>query len=287
MLVIIICSTTFLGQSYYPLIEDNKTWNVLNIISCGGWPPFDTSYNTSSYYISGDTIIGNTQYKKMFNSSEEVPVNWILRGLIREDSVKRVWLKWPMNSDEELLYNFSVVAGDSLTLRHDTTFYFSVDSITNINIHGDSRKKYWISQDEFDWNETWVEGIGSNRGITNSGMAMAVGGWSWLLCMSEFEELVYMNPEYNTCYLLSTAVEETNTVLFNVYPNPTKDYLTIKNTGSIRIQSVSIINSFGQIIKHFDHGKTQLDVSDIEAGVVFLKISSDQGDIFKKIIIKE
>ncbi len=286
LVLITICSLLTFGQDYYPLIEENKTWNVLNVIPSGGWPPFDTSYNTSSYYIYGDSTINDIQFKKLFHSTEDIPVNWILRGLIREDSIKKVWLKWPMDDNEELIYDFSVIAGDSLTLRNDTSLYYSVDSVTIVNINGEARNKYWISQDDFFWQESWIEGIGSNKGITNSGMAQAVGGWSWLLCMSELEELIYMNPNYNTCYLVSTAIKESDKLLFQVYPNPTKDILIIENIEKVNIESISILNISGQIIKHFDHGESQLDISDIDAGIVLLKISTENGDIIKKIMIE-
>lgn len=284
ILFCILTSMTF-SQDYYPLIEEDRTWNVLNIIP--SWdPPFDTSYNTSSYYIIGDSTIGSIHYKKLFDSNEEIPVNWTLRGLIREDSTKKVWLKWPIDDVEELLYDFSVSAGDSITLRFDTLFYYSVDSVTIINVNGNPRKKYWISQDDFDWQETWIEGIGSNKGITNSGMAQAVGGWSWLLCMSESGELIYMNPNYNLCYLTSTSINESDKSIFQIYPNPTKDILIIENIENLNIESISILNIAGHVIKTFDPTETKLDISNINSGIVLLKISSEKGDIIKKIIIE-
>jgi hypothetical protein len=286
IILISTCTLLTFGQGYYPLIEDNKTWNVLNIISTGGWPPLDTSYNTSSYYISGDSIINNIQYKKLYETNEEIPVTWNLRGLIREDSAKRVWLRWPMNANEELLYDFSLSIGDSLILRNDTSIYYSVDSISIVNINGDTRNKYWISQDDLSWQESWIEGIGSSKGITKSGMAKAVGGWSWLLCMSDTGQLVFINPNYNTCYLNSTAIKESNKLLFQIFPNPTKDKIVIENKENITIKSISILNVTGQIIKHFDHRETHLDISNISSGVVFLRISTNKGDVIKKILVE-
>lgn len=286
LFLITIYSLLTYSQDYIPLIEEDKTWNVLNIIPSWSWPPFDTSYNTSSYYIFGDSTIDNIQYKKLFDSNEEIPVNWTLKGLVREDSTKKVWLKWPIDDEEELLYDFSVSAGDSLTLRFDTVFYYSVDSVTVVNINGYPRNKYWISQDDFDWQETWIEGIGSNKGITNSGMAQAVGGWSWLLCMSEFGEITYMNPYYNLCYMTSTSINESEKLLIHVYPIPTKEILNIENIENVDIESISILNIAGQVIKYYDPKEIQLDISDINSGVVFLKISSKERDIIKKIIIE-
>ena len=117
-------------------------------------------------------------------------------------------------------------------------------------------------------------------------MAQAVGGRSCLLCMSELGELVYMNPNYNICYLTSTLIMESDKSLFRVYPNPTKDILNIENIENVDIESISILNITGQVIKYFDPTETRLDISNVNSSIVFLKISSKKGDIIEKIIIE-
>ena len=285
-LVLVLFTTHSLlssGQLYSPLIMENKTWNVLNIIPNWG-TLFDTSFNTSSYNIVGDSIIGSNLYKKLYASYEQTPVNWMLSGLIREDSTRKVWLKWPTHANEVLMYDFSLAAGDSIALGPgNPPPYYSVDSVTVVTVNGTPRKKIWLSQG-LNWQESWTEGIGSNRGITNTGML--IGGWSWLLCMSESGVLVYKNPYYNTCYLVSSSINDPEKMLFKIYPNPTKDKLIIENTENAVIESISIISIAGQVIKSFYPGELQLDISDIDTGVVFLRISSGKGDIIKKLIIE-
>ena len=76
---------TIYCQNYFPLIEENKTWNVLAVIIT---PPFDSSYSTISYKLSGDTLINSETYKKLYSSTEEIPTNWNLYCFIREDAEK-------------------------------------------------------------------------------------------------------------------------------------------------------------------------------------------------------
>ncbi|MFW6222705.1 MAG: T9SS type A sorting domain-containing protein [Bacteroidota bacterium] len=289
---IIICcltvlSLTVFSQQYYPLVEKDNSWSVLYVVPNPEGTPFDTVFYTVNYLITGDTVINNIDYHKLYTSYEEIHVSWSLQGLIREDSLKRVWLKWPINDNEELLYDFSVSAGDSLFLRNDTSLYYSVDSVTVVNIDGIPRNKYWISQDDFSWQETWIEGMGSNKGIINSAMANATGGWSWLLCMTKSGQLTYMNPVFNICYLASNSITEWDKPLFQVIPNPAKDNLYIDNAENTEIISISILNLAGQAIKYFDPEETHLDISNFSAGVVLLKISSTKGDIIKKVIIEK
>ena len=276
--------TTF-SQDYYPLIEEEKTWNVMTVVPSGDWPPFDTTYFTVNYYITGDSTLNNIDYKKIYTSDEEMPTYWTLNGLIREDSTKKVWYKSNAYDYEVLLYDFSLAPGDSLKLGFDTAFYYTVDSITTEMIDGSQRNKYWISQDDYYWHETWIEGIGSNKGIINGVMATAVGGWTWLLCMSEDGELIFMNQNYESCYLI-TGINKIDKPIIQIYPNPAKKLLRIENTTNIEIESISITNINGQIIKQFNSRKKQLDISEISSGFYFLKISYENGELTEKIIIE-
>jgi hypothetical protein len=271
------------SQDYYPLIEEDRTWNVLNIIPSGWEPPFDTTYNTESWYIKGDTIISTYEYKILHSSSEPDPTSWTLRGFMREDSTKKVWLRWKNDIEEILIYDFSLSIGDSISIGYMPEYYH-IDSITSVEINGTTRNKYWISQEDYDWNDTWIEGIGSNKGIVQ-GM-MLIGGWSWLLCMSDYGELIYMNPNYESCYLI-TEINETEKQLIHIYPNPAKNTLIIENVENFGIKSISILNQNGQEIKQFESRLEQLDLSEIKSGLYFLRISLENGQLIKKIVIEK
>ena len=73
---------------------------------------------------------------------------------------------------------------------------------------------------------------------------------------------------------------------FLIYPNPARNTLGIENKENIHIVSISITTITGQIINQFDPEKTRLDVSEIASGTYFLKISYEEGEMVKKIIIE-
>lgn len=282
LLLSILASMTF-SQIYYPVIEENKTWNVLAVAFQF---PNDSSYSTLSYKFTGDTIINSESYKKLYSSNEENPVNWNLWCFMREDADKRVWLRMVSEEAEFLMYDFSIDVGDSVLVGIYEPVYLFVDSISEITINQTERKKYWLSCKIMpEYNETWIEGIGSNKGICWSGSAFLVGGWYRFLCMSENGELIYMNPNYESCYLI-TGINEIEKQLVNIYPNPAKNILVIENNKHIGIESISIIHINGQLIKHFDSKKTQLDISEFPSGLYVLKISYKNGELTKKIIIE-
>ncbi len=71
LFLVTIMTMVVWGQSYFPLVEDNKNWSVLHEIFSLPWEP--TTYYTENYKIDGDTIINSMSYKKLFNSNDE---NW-------------------------------------------------------------------------------------------------------------------------------------------------------------------------------------------------------------------
>lgn len=271
------------SQEYYPLVEENRTWNVISVVLTGPYPG-DTSFSTLTYEFFGDTIIDSKTYLKLFKSSEENPLNWTLDCFMREEN-KKAWYRHVTNEHEVLMYNFNLNVGDSI-LDMTESNYMIVDSIGYQIINQEERKKYWLSSIEMpEYNETWIDGIGSSKGICFGGTVLFVGGWTWFLCLSENGDLIYMNPNYNSCFLTT----ETNEILFpnfDIYPNPTKEILFIQNRQSINIKSITISDINGLIIKSFNTATSELDISDLSSGLYFLNISSDSGIITKKVIIE-
>ncbi len=273
------------SQNYYPLIEENRTWNVISVVLVGPYP-WDTTYSTFTYEFTGDTTIDSHTYLKLYESNEEFPTNWNLWCFMREDDDKRIWYRRESDDEEMLMYDFSVEEGDSVLIGLFEPVYLYVDSINEITINQTDRKKYWLSCKTMpEYSETWIEGIGSNKGICWGGSVYIVGGWYWFLCMSENEELVYMNPNYESCYLI-TGISEIDKPIIQIYPNPVKSLLKIENNKNIEIESISLTNINGQIIRQFDTRKTQLDISEIASGLYFLKISYENGKLIEKVIIE-
>jgi len=278
----ILTISTF-GQDYFPLIQENNTWNVLTVVGS----IFDTSYFTTTYKLTGDTIISSKTYKKLYTSEEEQAVNWSLWGFMREDTDKKVWIRWHSDEEEFLVYDFSIEVGDSVLVGVDNPEYLRVDSISENEINQSQRKKFWLSAINYPsyYTETWIEGIGSNKGICWSGSVLVVGGWYRLLCMYENETLIYSNPNYESCYLI-TEIDELEYPTLEIFPNPAKDLLLIKNTENHSITSIILFNANGQMIKQFDKMTDQFDISGISPGCYSFQIVTETGLITKKLLIE-
>lgn len=70
---------------------------------------------------------------------------------------------------------------------------------------------------------------------------------------------------------------------FSVYPNPVKDVLNISNSMNAEINTVTVVDINGRTVKQFG-SVSQINVSDLNAGVYFVNINSNEGSTTKKIV---
>ena len=72
--------------------------------------------------------------------------------------------------------------------------------------------------------------------------------------------------------------------VFNIYPNPVEDKVIIET--DIKIEKVSIYDTYGRLMTTSNGQQTSVDVSNFNNGVYFIKISHDNGEITKLFIKK-
>lgn len=106
---------------------------------------------------------------------------------------------------------------------------------------------------------------------------------------TSFAELTYDNYRATatpTVNLLGKSDFEVVSKL-SVYPNPTSGLVTISNDNNSTLQSVSISDLNGRTVKSLKlngESTSQINISDLSAGVYMMNISSDQGSVTKKIV---
>ncbi len=72
----------------------------------------------------------------------------------------------------------------------------------------------------------------------------------------------------------------------NIYPNPTTDLLNFDITGNILLDKVEIYDTIGKRVLSSQINNNSVDVSELTAGVYFVKIYSGENQTTKKIIKK-
>jgi len=295
LIIATLITTHNYGQVYKPFCMDSTQWSVRYTQN----NPF--SQKTYQYKIKGDTILNGITYFKLYYSKDLIynSPNDTLKCFLREDTTKKVYVKYPLSSGydttEIILYNFNLAIGDTVTLR---LFNYTTDSIYKLIVSSiddsysttiDSRKAYSFTYLQSAWPctysiYTWIEGIGSNLGGTfyneSPQNSCDDGGYN-LQCF--WQKGIYVLGG-SFCDYWSNINENTLNNNISIYPNPTKDNLTIE-TNTNTAQKLEILNLIGQTVyTNSINKKAVINTSAFAKGVYILKIYSDKETIVKKFI---
>ncbi|MCG2611582.1 T9SS type A sorting domain-containing protein [Flavobacterium sp. SM15] len=78
-----------------------------------------------------------------------------------------------------------------------------------------------------------------------------------------------------------------NSKKFNIFPNPANNFVTVSNDDNVAINKVTLTDINGRTVKTVDANgvsQTQINISELNAGVYFLNIDTNEGSATKKII---
>lgn len=82
--------------------------------------------------------------------------------------------------------------------------------------------------------------------------------------------------------------ELNNLDLITLYPNPSYNVINLSSSNNIIFNTIQIVDINGRIIKSIDSNQTfvQIDVTDLNSGVYFVNIESEEGTTTKKFVKK-
>lgn len=158
-----------------------------------------------------------------------------LFGLMRNDSTARkVYFRPAGQTTDKLLYDFSVVVGDSINHWYLATSRLKVKSEDLIWMFGKIRRRLLI-QDYSNYVETSIiEGIGGIYGFASSALFALDPSSYDLECFSykdsaysEFSMSSYPIYSGTSCWLYSDIENAIQSSPVSVFPNPVVDYLTV------------------------------------------------------------
>jgi len=86
---------------------------------------------------------------------------------------------------------------------------------------------------------------------------------------------------------LGVGINEPNNSSISIFPNPASDIVNVKSSASIK--KVELLNYVGQAVfsKNTDTRLMQISVADLEAGVYFVKVTTENGNTTAKITVTE
>ncbi len=263
------------------IVSSDKEWsNLLFFYST-------MSLGTEYIRFTDDTTINAVQYKRVERSLEEIPLNWSFYGYIREDSIRRIYYRTKATETERLLYDLNLELGDSTVVSGlmnfsqnqfvEMTYY--VTDIDSFQIGEVFRKQWTMSLWQVPyWAEVeqWIDSTGSKSGMLHNWDGTVGGDGFSLLCFSENSVLLYQNPSYTSCYVV-TGIDEKSASNngIRIYPNPASTYITIEAPAQSQL---SIMNLHGQelISQQITEPKTKIDISTLPSSVCLVKVTGER-----------
>jgi len=88
----------------------------------------------------------------------------------------------------------------------------------------------------------------------------------------EFQDTVFLGIEE----LLETSI--------SIFPTMASKQIQIEFPDSLRIESLQIVNSLGQLVYQKTHDFHALDISGLNSGIYFIEMNTEKGNVIKKFI---
>lgn len=237
-------------STYHSFPESGAVWNLHFSLICSEWEIGDIDY---SIVTAGDTIIEDVNYTILKTPSandystgncSDSMVGY--KGAIRHDiENKSVYIVPPNQTEEQLLYDFNLEVGDTITgylaIGWEGIVVESIDSV----LVGSSYRKRWIIGT---WDQVQIiEGLGSIFGLLESVGKIWDGPIYSLDCFMLDGETLYPLPA-NPCQAITITKETQASREFRAYPNPTEGNFRIDGSSLSKIARVKVYNSIGVLV---------------------------------------
>ncbi len=266
-------------------LKDGDSWNIVNI--SGGW--YGVSYSSFNYTLKGDTIINSKVYKPVYYSVDSVNVEGqSSKSFYLREEAGRWYYTYSGDVSERLLYDFNLKVGDTVLVQ-GVDSRLRILKVDSIIISGIPHKRlyigynYELSQRDNYVVDEWIEGIGSNKGLLYDYWIVDAG--SDLLCFKKKGELIYMNPNYNICWVVS-GIDNTKMAQPLILKSASNGDFEIQCRDLIEELTISDIRG-ATISKCFPSGSNYVfSLKGQQKGVFVLRIKTDSGVYTRKIVKK-
>ena len=119
-----------------------------------------------------------------------------------------------------------------------------------------------------------IEGVGSKYGIFEPRYYCWIGVTRTLVCYYKNDELLYMNNDFSSCYINTTAINENELAQINAY-QAKNNTIQVDGLPTIGNNRYRIINTFGQTILTGNiNADGSIQYNNLNTGIYLLSIQT-------------
>jgi hypothetical protein len=164
---------------------------------------------------------------------------------------------------------------------YDDPYNYVVDSIDTVSILGVERKRMQLKNIRNEslghWSDvTWIEGIGSYRGILYSAEAGTGEDGHYLACVTQGDSLIYQDEYFSSCYYSTVDVQEavSENAPIEIYPNPAVKGQPVHIKLNLQLDSPRIViyNASGQQVDAFEPESENVSFETYSSGLLLIKV---------------
>ena len=237
-------------------------------------------YDPTIYLVinCADTVqINGQKYLQGFPQGSFANFFYYEEFYFREDTgTGRLYRYFPMHDEEEvLLCDMSLEVGDSFNVSDQ----WGTHTVVVESVSFENERKVIVFEN------TYEDGLAFYEGVFPSyypiGFMDYWGCDSYLLCEYKDGEQVFENPQYGTCFIYQTSVQEQDQQIVSLYPNPAKGEVLIECIEPIEVK---VYNALGQLV--IESKENVIDLSVQRAGIYILKVITPSGVVTRQIVKK-
>lgn len=293
---LVIINLNSAKAQYQSIFGSSQTsWNI---IKGNFW-----GTGTDSLVTVSDTIINSYTYKKILYydiSSGTTQIESIV-GYLREDSIQgKAWFFNTEDIAEQLIMDLNLNLGDTFYVGgvwNSNTGYHLVDSVWTVFGRKHIRIDVAINPNPGGGNNEkliFIEGVGTNIGIGYQDLNY-IDNFPYLLCSYKNENLEYhnSNPVFNgNCNYTTVGVDDyLRDIKYEIYPNPssTNEIIIEHQNEKHEYLTIELYSSTGRLLLSLNtmsFEKTRINTNDFPAGIYFISIKDELGNITTKKWIK-
>lgn len=253
--------------------------------------------------LCGDTTINAQTYSKIYDitfpfDGEGLPTDTVpppvYSGGLRTDG-SEVFYVQPGETEDLLLYDFSLEAEESIELPNTTLGNegtYNVTNVDTIKVNGEDRRRLFLESVFGGTDDVWVEGLGSVvYGLLDRGLALVFDYGSSLNCIQLTEQGHVFRPDTNSdcrmavtgCDVLSSTIDRTVYAgKIQVYPNPSRGKVNIQIPPDGADWQIEIWNPEGKFIELKNYQRMGFDWGHLPQGTYWLQFLRDGRKVYSE-----
>lgn len=279
---------------YHPMLTDSTTlWRYSWVDVCSTSPIVICTYYYD-YKISGNTIFAGQTYKIVKKNVSNSYCNCIPHNggvpitftyYLREDTLAKKVYSYDSIIGDKLIYDFSLSVGDTMPGYGNC----QIATIDSILIGGNYRKRF-ISVSSWEFIEG-IGDVGSAWGGNEADLVYHPCGGSLspntkFICFKQNNIDLYVKDSSACGLALNVEENKYNNFEVSVFPNPTTSTITIETDKTDCFYELK--NMLGQTVftSKFSN-KINIDLSNFDNGIYFVRVMDEKGNSVVKKIIKQ